>query len=198
MANVKNYGLRGIGSDVQFGKSGGRLIYDSSSAFFKITTDGSTLANLRGATPSDATDLATKAYVDSTKAGLDVKDSVRAATTGNLASLDNNITEIDGVTLADGDRILIKDQTDGEDNGIYVYSDSGAMTRATDFDANAEVTAGAFVFVEEGTTNADQGFVLNTDDPITVGSTELSFTQFSGAGNIVAGDGLAKQVALSL
>ena len=192
MANVKNYGLRGIGSDVQFGKSGGRLIYDSSSAFFKITTDGSTLANLRGATPSDATDLATKAYVDSTKAGLDVKDSVRAATTGNLASLDNNITEIDGVTLADGDRILIKDQTDGEDNGIYVYSDSGAMTRATDFDANAEVTAGAFVFVEEGTTNADQGFVLNTDDPITVGSTELSFTQFSGAGNIVAGDGLAK------
>ena len=89
MATVKNFGLAGIGSDVQFGKSGGRLIYDSSSSFFKFTTDGSTLSNVRVAsTPSNANDATSKSYVDASKAGLDVKDSVRAATTaaGTLAS----------------------------------------------------------------------------------------------------------------
>ena len=195
MANVKNFGLSGIGSDVQFGKAGGRLIYDSSSAFFKFTTDGSTLAQIRVATtPSNANDVASKSYVDATKSGLDVKDSVRAATTaaGTLASDFANGDTIDGVTLATNDRILIKNQADGSENGIYTVNASGAPTRATDFDADVEVTSGAFTFIEEGTVNGDGGYVLSTNGAITVGTTAMTFTQFSGAGLITAGNGLTK------
>merc|ERR1711871_591041 len=104
MADIKNYGLKGIGNDVQFGKSGGRLQYDSSSSFFKFTTDGSTLSQVRVATtPSNANDAASKSYVDATINGLDVKNSVRAATTGNITiASDLNVGDsIDGVTLAD-------------------------------------------------------------------------------------------------
>ena len=87
----------------------------------------------------------------------------------------------------------MKDQSTGSQNGIYVFNGSGsAMTRATDADSDAEVTSGLFVFVEQGTTNGDNGFVLTTDGTITVGSTALTFTQFSGAGQIVAGDGMTK------
>ena len=195
MANVKNYGLKGVGSDVQFGKSGGRLIYDTSSSFFKFTTDGSTLSNIRVATtPSNINDAASKSYVDATANGLDVKNSVRAATTaaGTLASDFANGDAIDGVTLATNDRILIKDQADGSENGIYTVNASGAPTRATDFDADAEVTAGAFTFVEEGTINGDTGHVLSTNGAITVGTTAITFTQFSGAGLLTAGTGLTK------
>ena len=195
MANVKNYGLKGVGSDVQFGKAGGRLIYDVSSSFFKFTTDGSTLSNIRVATtPSNTNDAASKSYVDATANGLDVKNSVRAATTaaGTLASDFANGDAIDGVTLATNDRILIKDQADGSENGIYTVNASGAPTRATDFDADAEVTAGAFTFVEEGTVNGDTGHVLSTNGTITVGSTAMTFTQFSGAGLLTAGAGLTK------
>ena len=195
MANVKNYGLKGIGSDVQFGKSGGRLIYDTTSSFFKFTTDGSTLSNIRVATtPSNTNDATSKSYVDATKSGLDVKDSVRVATTaaGTLASSFANGETVDGIALVTNDRILIKNQSTGSENGIYTVNASGAPTRATDFDADAEVTGGAFTFVEEGTLNADTGHVLNTDGSITVGSTSLTFTQFSGAGLITAGTGITK------
>ena len=195
MANVKNYGLKGIGNDVQFGKGGGRLVYDQSSSFFKFTTDGTTLSQARVATtPANANDAASKSYVDSTASGLDVKNSVRAATTGNgtLASAYANGQTIDGVSLATGDRILLKDQTDASENGIYTVNASGAPTRATDFDSDAEVTSGAFAFVEEGTVNADNGFVLSTNGSITVGTTNLAFTQFSGGGAITAGSGMTK------
>ena len=195
MANVKNYGLSGIGSDVQFGKSGGRLIYDTSSSFFKFTTDGSTLAQVRVATtPSNANDIASKSYVDSTVNGLDVKESVRVATTaaGTLASDYANGSTVDGVSLSTGDRILLKDQADASENGVYTVNASGAPTRAADFDADSEVTAGAFFFIEEGTTNGDNGFTLTTNDDITVGTTDLTFTQFSGSGQITAGTGMTK------
>ena len=171
------------------------MIYDTGSSFFKFTTDGSTLSNIRVATtPSDINDAASKSYVDATANGLDVKASVRAATTaaGTLASDFANGDAIDGVTLATNDRILIKDQADGSENGIYTVNASGAPTRATDFDADAEVTAGAFTFVEEGTTNGDTGHVLSTNGSITVGSTSITFTQFSGAGLLTAGTGLTK------
>ena len=192
MANIKNFGLAGIGSDVQFGKSGGRLVYDSSSAFFKFTSNGTDLTQIRAASPSNAADVATKSYVDATKQGLDVKDSVRVATTANITiASDLNVGDsIDGVTLADGDRVLVKNQSTGSENGIYTAGASPA--RAADFDENSEVTAGAFFFVEEGTVNADSGFVVSTDDDITVGSTAIAFTQFSGTGQIVAGNGLDK------
>ena len=142
--------------------------------------------------PTQAQDAATKAYVDAVKVGLDFKDSVRVATTGNITiSSDLNVGDtIDGVTLADGDRVLVKDQSTASQNGIYTAGASPA--RATDADADAEVTAGLFVFVEEGTANSDNGYVLSTDGTITVGSTALTFTQFSGAGQIVAGDALSK------
>ena len=97
---------------------------------------------------------------------------------------------IDGVTLANGDRVLVKDQSTGSENGIYTAGASPA--RAADANADSEVTAGMFVFVEEGTANADNGYVLTTNDTITLDSTSLTFTQFSGAGQIIAGDAISK------
>lgn len=141
--------------------------------------------------PAADADVATKSYVDATKAGLDVKDSVRVATTAEI-TLNNSTTDVDGVTLADGDRVLVKNQSAASENGIYVASTSGSWTRATDADSSVEVTGGMFTFVEEGTTNADSGWVLTTNGSITVGTTELVFAQFSGAGQITAGAGLTK------
>ena len=161
-----------------------------------VIRDGSSQAKF--GTPTDASHAATKGYVDSARSGLDVKQSVRAATTAtvNLSTDVDNGSIIDGVTLATGNRILIKDQGVGgvahADNGIYTVNASGAPTRATDFDEDAEVTPGAFTFVEEGTANGDSGFVVATNGSITVGSTALLFTQFSGTGQITAGEGMSK------
>lgn len=151
-------------------------------------------ASLRWAgTVSDDTDLTTKAYVDSIAQGLHWKDSVVAATTenGTMASSFANGQSIDGVSLTTGDRILIKDQSDGEDNGIYIVAASGAPARASDMNAGAEFP-GAAVFVKQGTVNADAGFVCTNDAAPTVGTTAIVFVQFTGAGQIVAGNGLAK------
>ena len=161
---------------------------------------GSTLAkrdangNISVATPTEAAHAATKGYVDAARSGLDVKDSVRVATTGPInisADLENGDT-IDGVTLATGDRVLVKDQSSAAENGIYVVVASGAASRSTDADTSAEVTSGMFTFVAEGTVNADSGWVLSTNDTITLGTTELTFAQFSGAGQVTAGAGLTK------
>jgi len=144
-----------------------------------------------GTAAGDAVNLG---QLNSVAGGIDWKESVRVATTtnGTLATAYENGDTVDGVVLATGDRILLKDQSTGAENGIYTVNASGAPTRATDADANAEVTAGLAVFVEEGTTNADTGWVLTTNDPITVGTTALTFTQFTGIGDLVAGSGLAK------
>ena len=144
------------------------------------------------ASPSADTDAANKAYVDAARSGLDVKQSVRAATTGSDISLSNSTTSVDGVTLADGDRILVKDQSTGSENGIYVVSTSGNWARSSDADSSAEVTAGLFTFVAEGAVNADSGWVLTTNDTITLDTTALAFAKFSGAGQVIAGDGLSK------
>ena len=146
------------------------------------------------ATPTGSTDAANKAYVDAQLQGLDVKQSVRVATTANgtLASAFANGQTVDGVSLSTGDRILLKNQSTGSENGIYTVNASGAPTRATDFDADSEVTGGTFFFVEEGTVNADNGFVMTNDGTVTVGTTALTFTQFSGAGQVTAGDALTK------
>lgn len=189
MADVKNFGIRGIGADVQFGKSGGRVVYDSGNSLFKVTTDGTTLGNVDVATPTDDTHAANKSYVDSVASGLDVKDSVRAASTTDV-NTGTPPAAIDGVTLSAGDRILLKDQSTASQNGIYVY-DSTGLTRAGDMDQAGEFV-GAFFFVEEGTVNSDQGFVMTTDGPITVGTSNIAFTKFTGTGQITAGDALSK------
>ena len=144
--------------------------------------------------PTSAQDAATKAYVDTTVQGIDWKASVRAATTANvtLASALENGDVLDGVTLATGNRVLVKNQSTGSENGIYVVKSSGAPDRSTDADLAAELTSNFAVFVEEGTVNADQGYVLTNDGAITVGTTALTFTQFTGLGQILAGTGLDK------
>ena len=163
-----------------------------------------------------ADSLATKEYVDSASSGLDVKDSCRVATTAALTvtydqsngRLDNAGTQaalvIDGVTLSVNDRVLVKDQAEARQNGLYVVSDIGSnssnwrLTRADDADAGNEITGGTFTFVEEGTANSDNGYVFThngtptlTDNTLS-NNTELPVSQFSGAGQVVAGAALVK------
>jgi hypothetical protein len=152
-----------------------------------ISLGGNKITNL--AEPVNATDAATKGYVDAARSGLDVKQSVRVATTANISL--SGVQTIDGVSLSAGDRVLVKDQTTASQNGVYVVA-AGAWSRASDFDEPYEVTAGVFFFVEEGSTNADAGFVITSNNPQTVGTDPLVFTQFSGAGQIIAGDALTK------
>jgi len=146
----------------------------------------------------DSLTLVTKGYVDAVKQSLDIKDSVRVASTGNV-SLTSGSSDleagdtIDGVTLVAGDRVLLKNQTTASENGIYVaVASSGTPARSDDANASADVTSGMFVWVEEGTSNGDQGYVLTTNNVITLNTTDLTFTQFSGAGQITAGNGLTK------
>ena len=143
------------------------------------------------ADPTQDQDAATKAYVDAVKTGLDIKDSVRIATTANITL--SGTQTIDGVVLVAGNRVLVKDQTTASQNGIYIVA-SGAWTRSADFDntPGTEVSPGSFTFVEEGTTNANSGWVLTTNGTIIIGTTALTFAQFSGAGQITAGAGLTK------
>ena len=144
------------------------------------------------AEPTQSHHAATKAYVDAVKTGLDVKDSVKVATTANITL--SNTQTIDGVAVTVGDRVLVKNQTDQTENGIYVVA-NGAWARSEDADntpAN-EVSGGMFTFVEEGTVNADSGWVLsNVTGNATLGTDSLQFSQFSGAGQIVAGIALSK------
>ena len=142
-------------------------------------------------TPTADADAATKAYVDAATAGLNVHAAVQAATTANITlatALENGDT-LDGVTLATGNRILVKNQTDKTENGIYVVAASGAPTRADDYNTAGEVDAGDFIFVEAGTANGKTGWV-QTNVIATVGSDNIEFTQFSGAGTYSAGTGL--------
>lgn len=142
------------------------------------------------ATPTASTDAANKSYVDAVKTGLDVKDSVRLVLTGSAVTLTGLLT-VDSVVTVAGNRVLVAFDGGHVNNGIWVVA-SGAWTRATDADSSTEVTAGMYTFVEEGTNYADSGWVLTTNNTITLGTTAITFVQFSGAGQITAGTGMSK------
>lgn len=176
-----------------------------------LTTTGATNVTF----PTTGT-LATQAYVDATAQGLSIKECARAATTSQLSgtgyAYTNNVggnenngrftwtasngpTTLDGVTLANDDRILVKDNTNADENGIYVRINQDQWDRADDFDGNPVVQAGSFFFVCEGTVNGDNSFVLTSDGVLTIGGAsgdDLIFTQFAGAGDVIAGTGLTK------
>lgn len=154
-----------------------------------VSLNGQKITNL--ATPTASGDATTKAYVDDKLAGLSWKDEVRVATTDPLdISTDlQDGTGLDGVTLATGDRVLVKNQSAGAENGIYVVVLSGSGTRATDADSGAEMK-GAAVFVSEGTTNGGTRWVCNNTGTITIDSTSLTFVSFGGGASYSAGAGL--------
>jgi len=139
------------------------------------------------ADPVNAQDAATKSYVDSTAQGLDTKASCVVATTANLAALSGLLT-IDGITVVAGDRVLVKNQTAQADNGIYVASAS-AWARSSDMNLWAEFPS-AYTFIEQGTTQADTGWVCTSNQGGTLGTTAVTWAQFSGAGSYTAGTGL--------
>ena len=172
-----------------------------------VDVNSSRISNLTD--PTQDQDAATKSYVDNVVNGLDVKESVKLATTANLASTYNNgagtltassngALSIDGVTVSTNDRVLVKNQTDTKQNGIYVVTATGdgsnpfVLTRAGDADAASEITGGTFTFVEQGTANSENGFVFTHDGTPTLGTTAITVTQFSGAGQITAGAALTK------
>jgi hypothetical protein len=201
--------MRTLGTGAQQALAGNTRLDQIAAPTAAVSLNSQKITNL--ATPTTASDAATKSYVDGLSQSLDIKESVRAASTANVTvtytatggtSARGQITAapntLDGVTLAAGNRILLKNQTTAAQNGIWVVTTlgtgaNGVWDRAGDFDSDSEVTSGSFSFVEEGTTNADTGWVLTTNNPITIGGasgTSLTFTQFSGAGNITAGNGL--------
>lgn len=207
IADVVNAGASGLmtGSDktkldaaTSSGTANTLVLRDSNSRF-------------QAAGPSADLDVANKAYVDAARSGLDVKQSVRMATNAALPAYtylsnvitgtDNGALTIDGLLIGDGERVLVKDEASGNAayNGIYEVTHSGnasssyILTRASDADSSAEVTPGMFTFVEEGNTWADSGWILTNDVvPINLGTTALTFVQFSSAGQSIAGNGLTK------
>ena len=161
-------------------------------------------------TPTASTDAATKQYVDDLAQGLAIQAPAIVASTGTLATMsggtvtyDNGtagvgatlsisgdtLTAIDGITLTVNDRIVIKDEATSAHNGIYTYTSTTVLTRATDFDTPTEMAGGDFVFIQQGTVYNDTGWVM-TDPVTTVGTSDVTFVQFSGAGSFTAGSGL--------
>ena len=155
----------------------GATTADFSMNNYKITN----LAN-----PVSDQDAATKYYVDSVAQGLDVKASVIAATTGNITL--SGAQTIDGVSIVAGDRVLVKNQSAPAENGIYVAA-TGAWARSADANTWDELRS-AFTFVEQGSTLADTGWVCTVNAGGTLGTTAVTWSQFSGAGSYVAGTGL--------
>ena len=152
-----------------------------------VSLNSQKITNL--ADPTGDNDAANKGYVDGVAQGLDVKDSVVAATTANITL--SGTQTIDGVSVSADDRVLVKNQSTGSQNGLYLCK-AGSWVRTDDLAAGADA-AGMFTFVEQGTANGDKGFVCTTNKgSASVGSDSLAFSQFSSSGEVTAGDGLDK------
>lgn len=188
-ASITSDRLAGSIGDTQLSES--YIKADGSRAFTgDVDLDGYRLTYVGD--PTASSDAATKAYVDGLLQGFDWKQSARVSTTGpgTLSSSFANGQVVDGVTLATGDRVLIKDQATGTENGIYVVNTSGAPTRADDFNSDADATTGVTVFVSEGDTNANSAWSISTNDPIVLGTSPVVFVQVGGGSLYKAGDGL--------
>jgi hypothetical protein len=173
----------------------------------KVDVAGSIITGL--AEPVNANDAVTKGYVDTVAEGLHVHEAAVVATTGTLATLsggtvtyDNGtagvgatltlsvgLTTLDGVTLTNGMRILVKDQATQAHNGMYVRTSETVLTRSADFNTAAEINGGDFTFVEQGTLYGSTGWV-QTIEVLTVGTDNIIWQQFSGSGTFTAGAGL--------
>ena len=149
----------------------------------------SATSTVSGVTPTADAHFATKGYVDGVSQGLDIKEAVKVATTANITL--SGTQTIDGVAVSADERVLVKNQSTATENGLYLCK-AGSWARTDDLAAGADASS-VFVFVDQGTVNADNGFVCSTNKgSAVVGTNNLAFTQFSGAGQITAGDGLDK------
>ena len=213
-----------IGNGLDYDDNTGAISVDPSE--FTLNAVGAPSANVDMASfkitnlaaPTTANDAATKSYVDNTTAGLNFHAAVHAATTANLnatysngtggvgATLTANANEafvLDGHTLNADERVLIKNQTTGLQNGIYVVTATGdgsnpwILTRATDADnsPSGEVAYGDFTFVQNGTSNGGYGYIVNTPGTITLGTTSISYVQFNTGQAVIAGNGLTEPTA---
>ena len=199
--------IRTNGNTISSTDSNGNIVLDPNGSG-TVDVNSSRITSVTD--PTGDQDAATKAYVDSVANGLDVKESCAVATAAALAACTynngagtltadaNGALTVDGVTVSVNDRVLVKDQASAVQNGIYKVTATGGasaafvLTRSPDADTAAELTGGTFFFVEQGTANADNGYVATHNGTPTFGSTSITFAQFSGAGQISAGDALTK------
>lgn len=141
------------------------------------------------AEPTSQNDAARLIDIQNAKLGIFGKEAVKLATTANISL--NGLQIIDGISTVAGDRILVKNQTDPTQNGIYIASTT-AWTRSIDANTSTLLKSGVFTFVNEGTLNSDSGWLISTDGDIVIGTTNVLWVQFTGAGQINAGAGLSK------
>jgi len=187
--------MRTLGSGAAQAMAGNTRLDQITAPTASVSLNSQKITNLLD--PTAAQDGATKNYVDNSVQGLDAKASVRCATTANIATLAGGAPNtLDGISLAANDRVLVKDQTTANQNGIYTVQTlgtgaNGTWVRALDMDTWLEVPS-SYVWVEVGTANADTGWVCTADQGGTLGTTSITWTLFSSAGTLIAGAGLTK------
>lgn len=221
MSQINNYGIKGVGPRIQLGKKGGHLVFDKTLAdgpafqFRNVADDA--LTRVQADAPIANVDLTNKQYVDDLidyldkkfdgqLQGLNLKDACRVATTGNIALTGTIPLNVDSVSLIAGDRVLVKDQTNQTENGIYDVTIDGStytLVRSADANnvrdtaggstANVELTGGSFTFITDGATWGSTGWVVGVPSGlVTIGTDPVEWTQFSAAGVFDAGAGLLK------
>lgn len=174
------------GNTISSTNTNGNIVLDAAGTGV-IDVSSTRITNV--AEPSADSDAATKYYVDAARSGLDIKASVRVATTAEITL--SNTQTIDNIPLSVDDRVLVKNQSNAINNGIYLVK-SSSWVRAADMNDPGEVSGGTFVFVEEGSVNSDSGFVVTSNGSLTIGSDEIVWTLFSTSGTLIAGNGLSK------